>query len=235
MIEYRVKVYDNKTEWYLNGQLHREDGPAIEHTNGGKQWYIKGQPHRIDGPAIEYTNGGTKFWYLNGVFHREDGPAIEYPDGAKSWYINGVDLTEVEFNNRNKVELTLEDIAEKFNDNGDIRWFLNGKLHRTDGPAVEYSDGTKSWFINGKLHREDGPAIELSNGGKSWYINGKNLTEEEFNNRNKVELTLEELRSENKRLLWTLIKVNNAIDDLGLNDRFGHTEVYVKRAIEKSI
>ena len=31
MIEYTVKVYDNgDKEWYLNGKLHREDGPAIE-------------------------------------------------------------------------------------------------------------------------------------------------------------------------------------------------------------
>jgi hypothetical protein len=29
MKEYKVKVSDSKTEWYnLNGQLHREDGPA---------------------------------------------------------------------------------------------------------------------------------------------------------------------------------------------------------------
>jgi hypothetical protein len=31
MIEYKVKVYeDGHKGWYLNGQLHREDGPAIE-------------------------------------------------------------------------------------------------------------------------------------------------------------------------------------------------------------
>ena len=30
MKEYTVKVYDNRTEWFLNGKRHREDGPAIE-------------------------------------------------------------------------------------------------------------------------------------------------------------------------------------------------------------
>ena len=35
------------------------------------------------------------------------------------------------------------------------------------------ANGDKSWCINGKLHREDGPAIEWANGNKSWYINGK--------------------------------------------------------------
>jgi len=29
-------------------------------------------------------------------------------------------------------------------------WYLNGKHHREDGPAVEYSDGTKEWYLYGK-------------------------------------------------------------------------------------
>ena len=48
-----------------------------------------------------------------------------------------------------------------------------------------YDDGSKHWYLNGKCHREDGPAIEDANGHKAWYINGKQLTKEEFNNRNK--------------------------------------------------
>ena len=53
------------------------------------------------------------------------------------------------------------------------RWRLNGKLHREDGPAVEWASGTKRWHLNGELHREDGPAIEYANGGNYWYFNGK--------------------------------------------------------------
>ena len=29
-----------------------------------------------------------------------------------------------------------------------------------------FNDGDKEWFFNGKLHREDGPAIEYFNGDK---------------------------------------------------------------------
>ena len=36
-----------------------------------------------------------------------------------------------------------------------------GKLHRVDGPAIEYSNGTKEWYINGKRHRLDDPAINI--------------------------------------------------------------------------
>ncbi len=52
--------------WYLDGSLHRIDGPAIE-----------------DGTAIEWSDG-TKYWYLNGKKHRIDGSAIEYADGGKA-------------------------------------------------------------------------------------------------------------------------------------------------------
>ena len=56
---------------------------------------------------------------------------------------------------------------------GTKHWFLNGKLHREDGPAVELANGTKSWYLNGKYHREDGPAVERADGTKEWYLNGK--------------------------------------------------------------
>jgi hypothetical protein len=60
-------------------------------------------------------------------------------------------------------------------------WWLNGKRHREDGPAIEYASGSKFWYLNGKRHREDGPAIECTNGDKHWFLNGECLTEEEFN------------------------------------------------------
>ena len=99
-IEYTVRVYDNGNKyWYLNGELHREDGPAIEWYDGCKEWYVNGKLHREDGPAIEYTNG-SKHWYLNGTRHREDGPAIERYDGVKYWYLNGIEYTEKEFDKK---------------------------------------------------------------------------------------------------------------------------------------
>jgi hypothetical protein len=55
-----------------------------------------------------------------------------------------------------------------------------GKTHRTDGPAIEWSDGHKSWWINNKLHREDGPAIEWQNGSKDWYLNDMRYSEEQW-------------------------------------------------------
>jgi hypothetical protein len=56
-------------------------------------------------------------------------------------------------------------------EDGSRFWFLNDRLHREDGPAIEYYSGRKDWYINGKYHRKDGPAIEFANGDKSWYLN----------------------------------------------------------------
>jgi len=100
--------------WFINGKCHREDGPAIEYADGYKEWYIDGKLHREDGPAIEYADG-DKEWWINGKLHREDGPAIEYANGRKAWYIDDKLLTKKEFNTRmNLVALTLDEIAEKF-------------------------------------------------------------------------------------------------------------------------
>ena len=38
----------------------------------------------------------------------------------------------------------------------------------------------KHWYINNRLHREDGPAVEYSNGIKYWYLNGVKLTEQQW-------------------------------------------------------
>ena len=68
----------------------------------------------------------------------------------------------------------------KVNDNGTKFWYLNDKLHRADGPAVEYANGNKFWYVDGKLHRTDGPAYEGANGNKFWYLNDKKLKQSEW-------------------------------------------------------
>ena len=105
------KYYHSDREMYT---LHREDGPAVEYSNGTKAWWINDKRHREDGPAIEYADG-DKEWWVDDKLHREDGPAVEWADGAKSWWINDKRLTEDDFNAcMNPVELTLDEIAEKF-------------------------------------------------------------------------------------------------------------------------
>ena len=64
--EISVKVMFPSMAVYKNGQLHRDDGPAVIDEDGYKAWFKNGNLHRVDGPAIIYTNG-DKSWYKNGV------------------------------------------------------------------------------------------------------------------------------------------------------------------------
>ena len=65
----------------------------VENINGDKFWYLNSNLHRVDGPAIEFTNG-SKYWYLNGKIHRIDGPAIEFIDSYKEYWINNEKVTK---------------------------------------------------------------------------------------------------------------------------------------------
>ena len=83
-----ISYYDDgksiyQKEWFLNGKLHKEDGPAVI------GYYLSGD--------IEY-----EVWYLNGNEHRTDGPSyVEYaeyynPESDEAfkiifqcWYLNG--------------------------------------------------------------------------------------------------------------------------------------------------
>jgi hypothetical protein len=96
MINPQIDGYGTKRWYNEQGELHREDGPAIEYANGIKKWYLNGLLHREDGPAIEYVTG-NKEWYLNGERHREDGPAREWANGNKEWYLNDVQCSEEQF------------------------------------------------------------------------------------------------------------------------------------------
>ena len=44
-------------------------------------------------------------------------------------------------------------ICFKIYKNGHKEWYLNNRLHRLDGPAVERPDGSKEWWINDKRQR----------------------------------------------------------------------------------
>ena len=69
--------------------------------------------------------------------------------------------------------------------NGTVQYYQNDKLHREDGPAIEFEDGSVQWYKNNLLHREDGPAvIKYDYTGKiafiEYYLDDINYTKEEW-------------------------------------------------------
>lgn len=56
--------------------------------------------------------------------------------------------------------------------------FHNSKnqLHRLNGPAIEYLDGSYDWYRNGKPHRIGGPAFsDPMNNDYMWFVNDKQV------------------------------------------------------------
>ena len=62
---------------------------------------------------------------------------------------------------------------------GTKEWWVNGLRHRLDGPAYIGPDGFQAWFQNNKKHRLDGPAIISPDGREKWLINDKQIPREE--------------------------------------------------------
>ena len=111
-----IKNVKGTKEWFLDGNRHREDGPAVECANGTKEWYLKGKRHREDGPAVKNCSNGTKFWYVGGKLHRTDGPAVERVGGVgfKHWYVDG---------KRHRLDGPAVELS-----GGSKEWFVEGKL-----------------------------------------------------------------------------------------------------------
>jgi len=60
-------------------------------------------------------------------------------------------------------------------------WWFGGKLHREDGPAVEWANGTKEWCIDNDNHRIGGPSIEFGDGNNNHFaIDGRGKFEKEY-------------------------------------------------------
>lgn len=141
---FRVEVNGGIVEFHqnANGEIHREDGPAIVYGDGTMEWYQHDKLHRDNGPALDWSclKPGAGVWFQNGKRHREDGPAVIYGD---------------------------ENMSEKLGE----RWYINGELHREDGPAIDYGNGKGSWWKHDKMHREDGPAEYISSQNMIWAIN----------------------------------------------------------------
>lgn len=71
---------------------------VVVEPNGTRKCYnALGQLHCEEGPAVEYQTGG-KVWYRNGMTHREDGPAVVYPNSQKCWFIEDCAVSQEKFN-----------------------------------------------------------------------------------------------------------------------------------------
>ena len=151
---------------YLNGKLHREEGPAESYIDGYKSWYINGELHRLDGPAIKW-NGYYEYWIKDKQYSKKEFDKVAY------LYKNGL-FMKISYNDWMKIPIEQRNGIYEVENIGTF-------YHREDGPAFEHINGNKFWFVNDKYHRLDGPAFEDFDGYEKYYIEGKRYhTKEEF-------------------------------------------------------
>lgn len=87
-----------------------ENGP-IAQPNGTRIWFKGGIVHREDGPAIEHSDG-TCEWYVEGIRHCQTGPAFISGDGKRRWFVHGQELNEIEF--KDMRQRIVDEIGEAF-------------------------------------------------------------------------------------------------------------------------
>ena len=57
----------------MGDEYHTKNGVVffVKRLNGDKEWFVNGERHREDGPAIEWADG-SKYWYEYGKFCRKE-------------------------------------------------------------------------------------------------------------------------------------------------------------------
>lgn len=65
---------DSHMTYWVNDNLqyHRENGPAVIHSDGTQEWWQNGKLHREDGPAIGlHPQKCFNYWYIDHVEYSE--------------------------------------------------------------------------------------------------------------------------------------------------------------------
>lgn len=83
-----VRVVKRFIKWSRNGVPHRLRQPAHTHEDGSKYYYQNGNLHRDDGPAlIEVVSAN---WYRSKISAANSFNADNHPKIFEGWFIRGV-------------------------------------------------------------------------------------------------------------------------------------------------
>jgi hypothetical protein len=128
------------TRYLLDGDLHREDGPALTLIDGTEEWYWEGVRHREgDEPSVISSTGETEYHQF-GLLHRDnDKPAVLHPDGTFEHWVRGK-----RHRDGDRPALSSPD--------GQTEYWVNGERHRDpkNGPALIRADGSEMFFVHGR-------------------------------------------------------------------------------------
>ncbi|MDD9901506.1 MAG: hypothetical protein OXT65_11040 [Alphaproteobacteria bacterium] len=172
--KHTLKIADglDVTIYTKNGQLHRDDGPAMIETDTRGGTPLEALIARIVSPPR------TEYYFQNGKLHREDGPAVRKKKGKtviqEEWHQKGAFFRADGGPTRVKTDYMGGRTEE---------WHKGLNLHRDGAPARIYKGWNRTeetWFQNGRKHRENGPAfirVDQREGTKEerreeeWFLN----------------------------------------------------------------
>ncbi|RTK96136.1 MAG: hypothetical protein EKK64_04865 [Neisseriaceae bacterium] len=127
--------------------------------------------------SINFSISSIEFWdrrwTKNKSLHRGKlKPAVQYKNGVGLYYFEGFfcELLKDHLYCVSSNFVVWENGTREHRMMPRIDFCAN--LHRTTGPAVEYANGDVEYWIHGKRHNENGPAV-IYGDKKYWYINGE--------------------------------------------------------------
>ena len=133
--------------------------------------------HNPYGPAIIDKNGKTKF-YIDGVLLGVKKLESEYPDLDKYNKYDSIYGNIICYYKKG-TNIKHNPYGPAYIDGGDYLYYIEGKLHRIDGPASIGSNGTYQYYINDKL---------FARNKEQFYNNIKNLNTKTINKQNKIDV-----------------------------------------------
>jgi len=113
-------------------------------------WYVHGKGHRDRGLPAVILASGMLAWQQRGELHRDgDLPSFISADGQE-WRFSC--LNRERFCCR---YIAWDKCVNKDGEGSVMAWFVNGKLHRDELPALIFVDGTRAWYREGQCCRVD--------------------------------------------------------------------------------
>lgn len=171
-----IKTKSKTVAYYKNGKLHRETGPAIVFNNNEPKGNLE---YWLDGAPFSKTDWMEK---VNSLPEEEKEvvklEAVEDNNKQKEFTKEG----HLKVQKWNAFEGIGSFTGSVIDENGIICYYKNGVQHRDGNQPSFISNIGKDYKVNGKLHRTNGPAIEYASGNTSpaFFLNGENVSEFEL-------------------------------------------------------
>lgn len=210
---YRNNVLTQSCWFNQHNQLHRDGDLPARIVGGVIEYWQNGALHRDNGPAVIEKSSPYRVYIKNGKIHRDDGPAVTNRDGTSQYYLNNAAHTKEQwlkatgktflepepntiysqttdgggkaiisyYKDEQKTILHRKNGPAVVCENGDFQYWLEGQRHNSNPNKMAVKRGTcQEFWQHNKLHRINGPAVIVKGTTiKEWWLEGVQYTMEQ--------------------------------------------------------